>query len=161
VPGKDLLTDRLPMAFVLIWSLFYSNWLTSILGVMLARPLAHLTVVRTARLAPFILVFAAIGAFTHQGRFSDVVIAFAFGLAGYYLKKYGWPAVALVTALVLGPMFERNLQLAMSLQAAGRIDFFSRPLVWVLLAAMVTMFAFPGARNLRERLKRNAPEPPS
>jgi TctA family transporter len=155
-PGRDLLTDRLPMAFVLIWSLFYSNWLTSILGVMMAGSLARLSVVRTARLAPFVLVLAVLGAYAYQGRFSDVAIASGFGIAGYYMKKYGWPAVALVTALVLGPMFEQNLQLTIGLQQAGRIDFFSRPLVWVLTASMIAMFAFPGARALRERSERAA-----
>jgi len=155
-PGRELLTDRLPMAFVLIWSLFYSNWLTSILGVMMAGPLARLSVVRTARLAPLLLILAALGAYTYEGRFSDVLIAFGFGIAGYYLKKYGWPAVALVTALVLAPMFEQNLQLTMSLHNAGRIDVFARPLVWILLALMVAMFAFPGLRTLRERSERAA-----
>ncbi len=155
-PGRDLLTDRLPMAFVLIWSLFYSNWLTSILGVLMAGPLARFSVIRTARLGPFVLALALLGAFAHQGRFGDVVIAFGFGVTGYYLKKYGWPAVALVTALVLGPMFEQNLQLTISLYQAGRIDFFARPLVWILLASMIAMFVFPGLRSLRERSVRTA-----
>jgi TctA family transporter len=43
VPGPELLKSQLPMAFVLIWSLFYSNWLTSIVGVLLARPLASMS----------------------------------------------------------------------------------------------------------------------
>ena len=30
------------------------------------------------------------------------------------------------------------------------------PLVWILLASMVTMYAVPGVRNLRERSKRAA-----
>jgi putative tricarboxylic transport membrane protein len=153
-PGRDLLTDRLPMAFVLIWSLFYSNWLTSILGVMMAGPLARLSVVRTARLAPFVLVLAVVGAFAYRGRFSDVMVALGFGIAGYFMKKYGWPVVALVTALVLGPMFEQNLQLTVSLHEAGRINFFTRPLVWILAASMVAMFAFPGVRSLRQRSER-------
>ena len=99
--------------------------------VLMAGPLARFSVIRTARLGPFVLALALLGAFAHQGRFGDVVIAFGFGVTGYYLKKYGWPAVALVTALVLGPMFEQNLQLTISLYQAGRIDFFARPLVWI------------------------------
>ena len=33
-----LLAERLPLVFALIWSLFLSNWLTSLLGLALARP---------------------------------------------------------------------------------------------------------------------------
>lgn len=153
VPGKTMLTDQLPMAFVLIWSLFYSNWLTSILGILLARPLAGLSEIRVDRFAPLIVVFAVVGAYSTQGRFIDVIIAFVFGLAGYYLKKHGWPPVPLVTALVLGPLFEGNLHLALGLHQAGRINLFTRPVVWILLASMIVMFAWPGLRNLPSRAR--------
>ena len=32
-PGRELMTDQLPLVFVLIWSLFLSNWVTSLVGV--------------------------------------------------------------------------------------------------------------------------------
>ena len=28
-PGRELMTQQLPLVFVVIWSLFLSNWLTS------------------------------------------------------------------------------------------------------------------------------------
>jgi putative tricarboxylic transport membrane protein len=73
-----------------------------------------------------------------------VILAFAFGLAGYYLRKHDWPPVPMVTALVLGPLFETNLHLTQRLSEAGRIDVLTRPVVWVLLAFMILMFAMPG-----------------
>lgn len=156
VPGKSMLSEQLPMVFVLIWSLFYSNWLTSILGLALARPLAGLSSIRTARLAPAILVFAAVGAYSAHNRFSDVVIAFGFGIAGYYLKKHRWPSVPLVTALVLGPLLENNLHLTRGLQEAGRIHFFTRPLVWILLLLMVLMFGWSRLRELPAKAREAA-----
>jgi putative tricarboxylic transport membrane protein len=158
IPGKSLLTEHLPMAFVLIWSLFYSNWLTSILGLAAARPLARFSVIRTGRLAPFILIFAVFGAFALRGRFSDVIVTFLFGAAGYYMKKHGWPSVPLVTALVLGSLFEGNLHLTTKLQQEGRIDFFTRPLVGVLALLMVVMLGWPRLRSatraVREMVRR-------
>ena len=38
-----MLETQLPLVFALIWSLFLSNWLTSILGLAVASPLARLT----------------------------------------------------------------------------------------------------------------------
>jgi TctA family transporter len=157
VPGPELLKSQLPMAFVLIWSLFYSNWLTSIVGVLLAGPLARMSGFPIARLAPFVLMFAALGAYSQQGHFSDVILAFAFGLAGYYLRKHGWPPVPMVTALVLGPLFETNLHLTQSLSEAGRIDILTRPVAWILFASMIFMFALPGLRaRVKVRPGRNA-----
>lgn len=147
VPGRTLLTEQLPIVFALVWSLFYSNWLTSILGLSLAGLMRRVGAIQLPRLAPVIMVFAVLGAYALRGRFSDVVIALIFGVLGYYLKRHGWPAVPLVTALLLGPLLETNLHLTRSLQAAGRIDFFVRPVVWILLALMVLMFAWPRLRR--------------
>jgi TctA family transporter len=151
VPGREMLTSQLPMVFVLIWSLFYSNWLTSLLGLALVRPLARSSLLPMKRLAPLVLIFAAVGAYVYQGSFGDVVVAFVFGVAGYFLKRHGWPRIPLVTALVLGPLFETNLHLTLGLQQAGRINFFTRPVVWMLLALMIVTFGRPGWRKVLQR----------
>ncbi len=153
VPGPSLLKEQLPMVFALIWSLFFSNWLTSLLGLAIARPLARISSLPTGQLAPMILIFAVLGAYMQQGRFSDVVIAFLFGWAGYHLKQHGWPLVPMVTALVLGPLFEANLHLTTALTQVGRIHFFARPIVWFLFISMILMFAWPGLRSLPARAR--------
>ncbi len=151
IPGRELLSQQLPLVFVLVWSLFYSNWLTSILGLALTTPLSRASFMPAKRLAPLILVFASVGAFAHRGRFSDVVIAFLFGIGGFFLKRNGWPRIPLVTALVLGPLFETNLRLTLGLEAAGRLNFFSRPLIWILLGLIILTAGWP---RLREGLHR-------
>jgi len=156
VPGRELLSEKLPLAFVLIWSLFYSNWLTSILGVALSRPLANLSVVRTSYLAPLIFALGAVGAYTHQSQFRDVIVAFVFGIAAFYLKKHGWPLVPFVTALVLGPLFETNLHLTLRLQQVGSVDVFSRPIVLALVLLMMLIFGVPKVRQWRARHVRKA-----
>ena len=59
----------------------------------------------------------------------DVWLAFGFGIVGYGMKRHGWPRVAFIIALVLGPMLELNLRLTMSLQRAGRLQLWTRPAV--------------------------------
>lgn len=137
-PGEELMTTQLPLAFVLIWSLFLSNWMTSLVGLSLVGPLSRLTVVPTHRVVLPILVLAAAGAFAYQGRIGDVWLTFGFGVAGYGMKRFGWPRVAFIIAFVLGPMFELNLHLTLSLQRLGRIQFWSRPVVIALGILLVS-----------------------
>jgi len=137
-PGAELMTEQLPLAFALIWSLFLSNWLTSILGLALVRPFSRLTIVRISRLAPAILALATLGAFAHLGRAADVMVALGFGVFGWLLNTFGWPRIAFVIAFVLGPLFEQNLQLTMTLHGLGRIHFWSRPSV-VLIAGLIVL----------------------
>lgn len=132
-PGQELLNEQLPMTFALIWALFLSNWLTSAVGLGVVRPLSRLTVVRTRRLIPPILILAVLGALAFRGRIADVWVAVLFGVAGYLMKKHHWSRVAFVMALVLGPLFELNLNLTLDLQRLDRIDFWTRPSVLVLI----------------------------
>lgn len=76
VPGKDLMTHQSHLVFVLIWSLFLSNWITSIIGLATVGPLARLTVVRLDLIAPVILVLVALGAFIQRSKVEDVIVAF-------------------------------------------------------------------------------------
>jgi TctA family transporter len=148
-PGRELMTNQLDLVFALIWSLFFSNWMTSIVGVIAAGQLARLTVLRTQLLAPVIFSLAALGALVYKNRIEDVAVAFGFGLAGYYFKKYGWPRIPLVIALVLGPLFETNLQITLQLQRLGRINFWTRPIVLGLGVLTVVTLALPFIRSHR------------
>jgi putative tricarboxylic transport membrane protein len=142
-PGREMLTDNLVLAFVLIWSLFLSNWITSLLGLTLVNPMAHLSTIRTTRLVPVILALAVVGSLQYRGLLADVVCAAVFGVLGYLMKRLDWPRIPLVIALALAPLFETNLHLTMRLQELGRIDFFSRPLVLVLLALTLGNLVLP------------------
>ena len=138
--GRSLLQNDLDLVFALIWALFLSNWITSLLGLALASRMAGLAEVRSGRLIPVILVLAAVGAIGYRGRLGDVALAFAFGVAGYAMRRYGWPRIAFVMALILGSLVEVNLHLTMTLHELGRLNFWTRPSVLVGAAlVMVTV----------------------
>jgi TctA family transporter len=148
-PGRPMLTDHLVLVFVLIWSLFLSNWLTSLLGLSLVRPLARLSTIRTSRLVPVILALAMVGSVQYRGLPADAFCALAFGVVGYLMKRHGWPRVPLVIAMTLAPLFEANLHLTTRLHELGRIDFWSRPLVIALAVLNAASLALPVLRRLR------------
>ena len=129
--GRSVLQNNLDLVFVLIWALFPSNWITSLLGLALAGRMAALARARTARLVPVILVLAAVGAMGYRGRLGDIAVAFAFGVAGYAMQRDGWPRIAFVMALILGSLVEVNLHLTMTLHELGRLHFWTRPSVLV------------------------------
>ncbi len=145
-PGQELMTERLPLTFAIIWSLFIANWVTSLLGLSMVRPLACLTIVRSDRLLPVVLVLALLGAVAFRGEPADAWLAGAFGVVGYLMKKHGWSRLALVMAMVLGPLFESNLRLTWSLQELGRINVWTRPAVLVV-GALIVLTMVPAWRR--------------
>lgn len=154
VPGKELMTNHLALVFVLIWSLFFSNWITSIVGVAVVNPLARLTVIRTDLLVPLILALTTTAAFLYKGRIEDVFVAFLFGFIGYYMKKYHWSRITLVIALVLGTLFETNLHMTLKLHQLGRINFWTRPIAMILLGLTLLSLALPYLQAGRMRRKK-------
>lgn len=155
-PGRELITNQLPLVFVLIWSLFLSNWLTSLLGLLLVTPLARLTTVGLQRLAPIGIAIAAVGAFIDDQRFGDVVIAALFGAVGFFMKSYGWPRIALLVAFLLGAGIEQNLGITLSLYRLGRLDLTARPLLLLLAVLAALNVSLPRLRAARRRWKRSA-----
>ncbi len=159
VPGKELMNNQLSLVFVLIWSLFLSNWLTSIIGVALVNQLTRLTVVRTQLLTPIIFALAVLGAYAYKGRIEDVAVAALFGLIGYFMKKFDWSRVPFVMALVLGPLFESNLHITRNLHQLGRINFWTRPLTVALMILTAVTLLLPYVQGIREkRRQRQASE---
>jgi putative tricarboxylic transport membrane protein len=146
-PGRELMTGQLPLVFVLIWSLFLSNWVTSIAGLLLVGPLARLTTVRVGVVAPLVFALAAVGAYADQQRVGDVVLAFAFGAVGYYMKRHGWPRIPLVVALLLGAGLERHLHITLRLHELGRLDLLGRPIAAVLLVLVAVNLWAPMRRR--------------
>jgi putative tricarboxylic transport membrane protein len=153
-PGPDLLDSQLTLVFVLVWSLFLSNWLTSILGLAVVTPLTRLSVIRTHLLLPPILSLIVVAAIIYGGRIEDVFVAFGVGVGGYYLKKYGWPRLPFVIALVLGPLFERHFMIYLQLRDLERISFWREPFAIGLAGLLVASLLWPGLRRLNMDARR-------
>lgn len=150
IPGRQLLEQHLPLVFALIWALFLSNLLTSLLGVAIAGRLARVTTVRLDRLLPVILALVVIAAVAYRGRSDDLVLAAAFGIVGFLMLRFGWPRVPFVIAFVLGRLLEDNLLLTLRLMDLGRVTLLGRPIALVILALILLTLAWA----LRQRARR-------
>ena len=142
-PGQELLDEKLRMAFILIWSMFFSNWLTSILGMCMVNPLVRLTTIRTNMLIPVITALVTTGAYIFRGRLEDILVAYLLGLVGYGMKIFGWPRIPLLIAFVLGPLFENNFLITLKLHELGTINFWQRPIAMALLALTLASLTLP------------------
>lgn len=155
-PGRVMMTQHLDLVFVLIWALFISNWLTSIVGLLAVSPIARLTVVRLDLLVPVLLAITAMGAFLTRGRIEDVVAAFVFGLLGLGMKRHRWPRAPLLVALVLASFFEVNLHITWRLHELGRVQLWKRPIAMALLGLTLAGLMFPyfwGSRRRRGEVR--------
>lgn len=66
-------------------------------------------------LFPFILVFAALGAYSSMNSFFPVYVAIFFGVVGFFFESCGIPVVTVVLGIILGPIIEQNIRIALAL----------------------------------------------
>ena len=134
-----------PLLFVeqkeFVWSLIASMYLGNVVGlivVLTCVPLfAAILRIPFAIIAPIILVFCAIGAYTVHNSTFDVVMMLVFGVVGYVLKKCNYPLAPLVLAIVLGDKAEEAFRQSLAvvagqpqdlrLERAGQLDHGARP----------------------------------
>src|SRR5205823_2188358 len=93
------------------------------------------------RIAPIILMFCAIGAYTVHNSTFDVVMMLVFGVVGYVLKKCNYPLAPLVLAIVLGDKAEEAFRQSL-LSSQGSLGiFFSNGLVSSIMAlGLIALF---------------------
>jgi TctA family transporter len=145
-PGPAIATEHLDLVWTLIWTLVISNVVAALMFLGVARWLALVIHVRAGLIVPFVLLFAAIGAYVAGGRHSLIVMA-AFGVLGLALTRTGWPRSPFVIGVVLGPIMEVSLHQALTIWGPA---FVLRPLALVLAGAIVVSVGV-SLRQMRKR----------
>jgi putative tricarboxylic transport membrane protein len=150
-----------PMLFVeqaeFVWGLIASMYIGNIVGlilVLIAVPwFAAILRVPFAVIAALILVICAIGAYTVNNAWFDVVVMLGFGALGYAMKKLDYPLAPLVLALVLGSRTEQAFRQSM-LSSGGDLGvFWSNWLVGTIMTAGVVLLFWPVFSRVRGAIK--------
>jgi len=98
-------------------------------------------------IAPIILVFCAIGAFTVHNSAFDVLVMFGFGIAGYFMKKCNYPLAPLVLAIVLGDKAEESFRQSLLASQGSLGIFWSNGLVGTIMALGLTALFWPAIHH--------------
>jgi TctA family transporter len=138
-----------PMLFVeqkeFVWGLIASMYLGNIVGlvvVLTCVPLfAAILRIPFSIIAPIILVFCAIGAYTVHNSTFDVMLMLVFGVFGYLLKKCDYPLAPLVLAIVLGDKAEEAFRQSLLSSQGSMSIFWSNGLVSTIMTlGLIALF---------------------
>ena len=91
-------------------------------------------------LMPAVMLLCFLGAYSLSNSVNDALFALIFGVVGYFMKKYGFPAPPMILGLVLGDMAEQNLNRTLLIHQGNWSVLFTRPISGILmLIAIVTI----------------------
>lgn len=156
-PGPNLIRDAPEVVWIAIWVLFFASFADSLIGVFAAPYLVQVTRTPPAILAPIVAVLAVVGSYALQRQFVDVIFAVAFGVLGYYMRRFHVPLVPLILGLLLGDIVERSFFQSIQIFDEGIFVFFTRPISLILVIITVLIFVMP-LLTLRRRTRSAARE---
>jgi len=140
-PGPLLFVEQKDFVWGLIASMYLGN-LVGLILVLTSVPLfAAILRIPFSIIAPIILVICAIGAYTVHNSSFDVILMMVFGVAGYGMKKTGYPLAPMVLAIVLGDKAEEAFRQSLLASGGNLGVFFSNPLVGgIMVLGLIALF---------------------
>ena len=152
-PGPLLFVEQKDFVWGLIASMYLGN-IVGLLVVLTCVPLfAAILRIPFSIIAPIILVFCAIGAYTVHNSSFDVVMMLVFGVFGYILKKCNYPLAPMVLAIVLGDKAEESFRQSLLASQGSLGIFFSNGLVSSIMALGLIALFWPLIQSAFTRLR--------
>jgi putative tricarboxylic transport membrane protein len=150
-PGPLLVAERPEIFWGLVASMYIGNIMLLILNLPLIGLWVKLLKVPYPLLAPLILVFVIIGAYSVNNSAFDVGTTVAFGALGYLMRKFDFAPAPLVLAMILGPQLEASLRRSLIYSHGDLMVFFERPIAATLMVLALLMLLSPLFRIVLSR----------
>jgi putative tricarboxylic transport membrane protein len=152
-PGPEVMTKK-PDLF---WGMIASMWIGNAMLVVINLPMigiwVKLLTVPYRFLAPAILLFCCIGAYSLQNSTFHVLMVAIFGVLGYVFVRLGCEGAPFLLGLVLGPQMEEYFRRAMLLSRGDPMVFIERPISLGLLittSLLLVLMALPSIKKARK-----------
>jgi putative tricarboxylic transport membrane protein len=89
------------------------------------------------------VLFTVIGTYAINTNIFDVWVMLGFGVLGWLMRKFDYPAAPVVLALVLGPQLETNFRRAVTISRGDYATFLTHPIAAVILVVAVLSLVWP------------------
>ena len=156
-PGPELFSKNGDITYAFMFSFFVCNILMAVLGILAGKYIFLLvTRIPSRCLIPGILLLTVMGSYAIRNNGMDVILMFASGLLGYYLKELEFDPGPIVLGLILGPIAERGF--VQGLLMGGAVSpshpwliFFVRPICLALMALCLISVCWPVYQNFKKK----------
>ena len=141
-PGPKMFTENADIIYTTFSSLFVQQFVMAIMGLGLCLIGAKLAKLPVKYLAPAIILFTMVGAYSSRYVLFDPWLMVGLSLLGWYMKKHDYPIMPMVLGLLLGDLADANLMRVF--QAYDSFwEIFKSPITTVLAVVSVVSVVLP------------------
>lgn len=142
--GTNLFSKYADMTYSILIGFIAANILMGIFGWLLSRYAVRFAALPNGILIPVITALSVIGSYAIRNNIFDIYVMLFFGVIGYLMKKFDFPAAPAVLALILGPMAERNMITSIQMCKGNIFVYYlTRPICVFFLLLIVATFVSP------------------
>ena len=141
--GPQLFSNNGGLVWTLIASLYIGNVILLVLNLPLVGLWVKLLKIPPPWLYAGIIVVSVIGVYGAGNSVFNVALLFVFGLLGYVMRRFDFPAAPVLVGLILAPMAEQSMRQALTISQGEWSTFVTRPISGTLLAVAVLMLIIP------------------
>ena len=142
-PGPELFTNNSDLVWTLIASLYVGNVMLLLLNLPMIRVWVKVLEVPRPLLYAGILVFATLGVYSISASVTEVMVMYAIGVMGFFMRRYDFPIAPVILGVILGPLMETQARRALVGSGNDLGVFVGRPLTVVLLVIALAAFVLP------------------
>jgi len=150
-PGPLLMQQKPDLFWGIVGSMYTGNVMLVFLNLPLISIWVKLLRVPYVLLFPVILMLCLVGAYSINNGILDIFIMVFFGVGGYLMKKFDYPAAPVVLALILGPMLEKNLGQSLMMSNGSFMIFVTRSIPLGMLGVTAFLLVSPFLLKLWKR----------
>lgn len=152
-PGPMLLTDHPDIFWGVVASMYIGNVMLLALNLPLIPYIAKILYMPKQILIALILIFCLVGVYGVSFSTFDLYLLIAFGVIGYIMRLFSFPAAPFILAFILGGMMEQSFRQALTISDGSLLVFVERPISAVLLIVSLAALVLPYFLN--KFLKKN------
>jgi putative tricarboxylic transport membrane protein len=150
IPGASLFTTYGEVTYTFFFGLALSNIFMLLLTVLTVRFLVKITVIDVGFLIPIIVSLCFIGSYAMRNNTGDAVVAMAFGVLAYVMRKLKYPLICLLLPIILGAMMERGYHQSLMISGGSFSIFWASPISKTILAITLLSLLYPLAGFFRK-----------
>jgi putative tricarboxylic transport membrane protein len=143
IPGPMLFIQSSQFVYSVFWAFLLANIMNLCLTLATIRLWIRVLKVPQRVLLPIILTLCVVGTFALRNTFFDTGVMLCFGLLAYFMKKYGFPIVPMLLAIILGPQLEEHLRMSLIIAQGNPMIFVTHPISLVFIIIALGSFVSP------------------
>lgn len=146
--GPQLFNTNTDIVYGLMWAMLITNFIMLFAGFYGAKVITKVLNVSHEVMVPLIFVFSILGCYSSRSNMFDVFVMLGFGVIGYVMKRFGYPAAAFILGYILSGILESNLLRALTVSGGNFISaLFGSWLSFLLIVMTVASVLSPFIMN--------------